>query len=51
MEVGKGTEKTSIYDNVSAITAICEPQCYEKSDGSHDARSGLLDIPNEPSYQ
>ena len=47
MEVGKGTEKTSIYDNVSAITAICEPQCYEKSDGSQDAGRGSPDIPNE----
>ena len=37
------------WDKVSANAASCEPQCYEESDGSQDARNGSPDIPNEPS--
>ena len=28
------------YDKVSANTASCESQCYQKSEGSQDARRG-----------
>ena len=34
---------------VSANGASSEPRYYKKSDGSHDARRGSPDLPNEPS--
>ena len=33
------------YDKVSANNASSFPQCYEKYDGSQDARRGSPDIP------
>ena len=37
-------------ENIEDITntASCGSQCYEKSEGSQDARRGSPDIPNEP---
>ena len=39
-----------IFDNdkVSANSASCKSQSYEKSDGSQNACRGTPDIPNEP---
>ena len=44
-EGGLVREQMKRYDKVSANTASCEPQCYEKSDWSQDARSRSPDMP------